>query len=47
MKRIIRGMISNPPTYGARVAAKILNTPELFAQWFAATLSLRTPRFRA
>ena len=28
-----RSEISNPPAYGARVASKILNTPELFALW--------------
>jgi len=33
MKRLIRGMISNPPAYGARIAAKILNNPQLFAEW--------------
>jgi len=32
-KRIVRGMVSNCPAYGARVCAKILNTPELFAEW--------------
>ncbi|KAL4785777.1 pyridoxal phosphate-dependent transferase [Aspergillus varians] len=28
-----RSEISNPPAYGARIASKILNDPELFAQW--------------
>jgi aspartate aminotransferase len=32
-KRIVRGMISNSPSYGARICAKILNTPEYFAEW--------------
>lgn len=33
VKIIIRPMYSNPPIHGARVAAKILNTPALNAQW--------------
>ncbi|KZZ91978.1 aminotransferase, classes I and II family protein [Ascosphaera apis ARSEF 7405] len=28
-----RSEISNPPAYGARVASRILNDPELFKQW--------------
>jgi len=32
-KRIVRGMVSNCPAYGARICAKILNNPELFAEW--------------
>ncbi|EPY50868.1 aspartate aminotransferase [Schizosaccharomyces cryophilus OY26] len=30
---IQRSTISNPPAYGARIAAEILNNPELFEQW--------------
>ncbi|KAI0065474.1 aspartate aminotransferase [Artomyces pyxidatus] len=30
-----RSEISNPPSYGARVVALILNTPELFEEWKA------------
>jgi aspartate aminotransferase len=26
-------MYSNPPIHGARIAAKILNTPDLYNQW--------------
>jgi aspartate/tyrosine/aromatic aminotransferase len=33
MKRLIRGLLSNPPAYGARIAARILTNPELFAEW--------------
>jgi len=33
VKIIIRPMYSNPPIHGARIAAKILNTPALDAQW--------------
>ncbi|XP_005098987.1 aspartate aminotransferase, mitochondrial [Aplysia californica] len=33
VKIIIRPLYSNPPIHGARVAAKILNTPALNAQW--------------
>ncbi|KAK9478634.1 pyridoxal phosphate-dependent transferase [Lipomyces japonicus] len=28
-----RSEISNPPAYGARIVAKVLNDPELFAEW--------------
>ncbi|KAL4880701.1 pyridoxal phosphate-dependent transferase [Aspergillus karnatakaensis] len=28
-----RSEISNPPAYGARIASKVLNDPELFSQW--------------
>lgn len=31
--KIIRSEISNPPSYGAKIVSKILNTPELFKQW--------------
>ncbi|GFS21691.1 aspartate aminotransferase, partial [Elysia marginata] len=33
VKIIIRPMYSNPPIHGARIAAKILNTPALNKQW--------------
>ncbi|GFO19631.1 aspartate aminotransferase [Plakobranchus ocellatus] len=33
VKIIIRPMYSNPPIHGARIAAKILNTPALNDQW--------------
>jgi len=33
IKRIIRPMYSNPPRHGAEIVAKVLSTPELFAQW--------------
>eukprot|EP00798_Chlamydomonas_sp_ICE-L_P021198 gene21198-28105_t len=32
-KRLARALYSNPPTHGARIAAEVVNTPELFAQW--------------
>lgn len=28
-----RSEISNPPIYGARIASKVLNDPQLFAEW--------------
>mmetsp|Transcript_6373 Transcript_6373/g.9686 ORF Transcript_6373/g.9686 Transcript_6373/m.9686 type:complete len:228 (+) Transcript_6373:547-1230(+) len=31
--QIIRGMYSNPPSHGARVAAQIMTTPTLFTEW--------------
>ncbi|BFZ13091.1 hypothetical protein BsWGS_16130 [Bradybaena similaris] len=33
VKIIIRPLYSNPPIHGARIAAKILNTPDLYSQW--------------
>lgn len=33
LAKIIRSEISNPPAYGAKIVAKILNTPELYKQW--------------
>jgi aspartate aminotransferase, mitochondrial len=33
VKIIIRPFYSNPPVHGARIAAKILNTPDLYQQW--------------
>ncbi|XP_065828272.1 aspartate aminotransferase, mitochondrial-like [Oscarella lobularis] len=33
LKIIIRPMYSNPPINGARLAAEVLNTPELYDQW--------------
>ncbi|CAH6719556.1 aspartate aminotransferase, cytoplasmic [[Candida] jaroonii] len=33
LKKIIRSEISNPPAYGAKIVATILNDKELFNQW--------------
>lgn len=33
LEKIERAEVSNPPSYGARIAAKILSTPELFDEW--------------
>ena len=33
LKRIARALYSNPPTQGARIAAEVINNPELFAEW--------------
>lgn len=33
LKIVIRPMYSNPPLHGARIASKILGTPELYSQW--------------
>lgn len=33
LKKIIRANYSNPPSHGARVAAHIMTTPVLFAEW--------------
>lgn len=33
LQQIIRGMFSNPPSHGARVAAQIMKTPTLFTEW--------------
>ncbi|GAX73929.1 hypothetical protein CEUSTIGMA_g1379.t1 [Chlamydomonas eustigma] len=33
LKRIARAMYSNPPTYGARIAAEIVNDADMFGEW--------------
>jgi aspartate aminotransferase len=33
VKIVIRPMYSNPPIHGARIAATILSTPDLYRQW--------------
>ncbi|KAI0466052.1 pyridoxal phosphate-dependent transferase [Xylaria cf. heliscus] len=33
IKILVRPLYSNPPIHGARIAAQILNTPELYKQW--------------
>ncbi|KAK3386760.1 pyridoxal phosphate-dependent transferase [Podospora didyma] len=33
IKIIVRPLYSNPPIHGARIAAQILNTPELYEEW--------------
>ena len=33
LKILIRPIYSNPPMNGARIAATILNTPELYKEW--------------
>lgn len=35
LKLVIRPMYSSPPAHGARIAAKILNTPALYNEWVA------------
>lgn len=35
VKILVRPLYSNPPIHGARIAAEILNTPELYEQWLA------------
>lgn len=33
LKRIVRSNYSSPPIHGARIAAKIINTPEYYKEW--------------
>jgi aspartate/tyrosine/aromatic aminotransferase len=35
LQRIVRSNYSSPPLHGARIAAKIINTPEFFKEWMA------------
>ena len=37
LKILIRPIYSNPPMNGARIAATILNTPDLRSLWYALT----------
>lgn len=34
MEKIVRTTWSNPPSQGARIVSKTLNSPELFAEWY-------------
>ena len=34
IKIIIRPMYSNPPIHGAHIVSKILNTPDMYNQWW-------------
>ncbi|MCI4379252.1 hypothetical protein PGIGA_G00225730 [Pangasianodon gigas] len=40
LKILIRPMYSNPPMNGARIAAAILNTPELYNEWLVEVKSM-------
>lgn len=40
LARVIRSELSNPPAYGAKIVSKILNTPELYAQWEADLITM-------
>lgn len=33
LKRMARSIYSNPPTYGARIAAEVVNDPSMFEEW--------------
>lgn len=33
LENVQRSTVSNPPAYGARIAAKVLGTPDIRAQW--------------
>ena len=41
LKATVRRNYSTPPTHGARVVSRVLQTPELFAQWAAETVQMR------
>lgn len=49
LSKMIRSEVSNPPAYGAKVAAKILSTPALTQQWHQdmVTMSSRINKMRA
>ena len=34
LARITRANFSNPPAHGARIVSLVLNSPELFAEWY-------------
>lgn len=34
MEKIVRTTWSNPPSQGARIVSRTLNSPELFAEWY-------------
>lgn len=39
MEKIVRTTWSNPPSQGARIVSKTLNSPELFEEWYAPSVS--------
>lgn len=41
MEKIVRTTWSNPPSQGARIVSKTLNSPELFAEWYGPNPRLR------
>jgi aromatic-amino-acid transaminase len=41
LKATVRRNYSTPPTHGARVVARVLRDPQLFAQWTAETAAMR------
>ncbi|ODQ79421.1 hypothetical protein BABINDRAFT_37523 [Babjeviella inositovora NRRL Y-12698] len=49
LQKIIRSELSNPPAYGAKVVATVLNSPELYKQWEQdlVTMSSRISLMRA
>ncbi len=46
LKRLIRGAISNPPAFGARIASLILNDSALYQQWLG-DISTMASRIKA
>ncbi len=44
MEKIVRTTWSNPPSQGARIVSKTLNSPELFDEWYAALTQLTVQR---
>ncbi|CAI4619284.1 CQS_1a_G0034340.mRNA.1.CDS.1 [Saccharomyces cerevisiae] len=48
LAKIIRSEVSNPPAYGAKIVAKLLETPELTEQWHKdmVTMSSRITKMR-
>ncbi|EMG48474.1 AAT2 Aspartate aminotransferase [Candida maltosa Xu316] len=48
LNKIIRSEISNPPAYGSKIVATILNDPELYSQWREdlVTMSSRISKMR-
>lgn len=40
MEKIVRTTWSNPPSQGARIVSKTLNSPELFAEWYAPAVDI-------
>jgi len=46
LKQVIRATYSNPPTHGAAIVSRVLNTPELYALWAKELTDMRE-RIRA
>lgn len=46
IKILVRPMYSNPPLSGARIVSTVLNTPELYSEWYSVSWLLNFSRLK-